>query len=100
MANTESLTVRIEKPIKRNLHHLAEMTDRSMSYHTEKALQEYIHRERERVERLSRELRAGIASLDAGKGVRMTGKMFEDVRQRGRARLAELKKQSNYSAYP
>lgn len=38
MPQTESLTVRIKNPIKRDLNELARMTDRSISYHTEKAL--------------------------------------------------------------
>ena len=61
-----------------------------MSYHTGKALDEYVHREKERIEQLSREIRAGIASLDAGKGIRMSGGLFEEVKERGRARLAKL----------
>ena len=92
MAETESLTVRIEKPIKRNLSDLARMTERSMSYHAERALSEYVHREKERLELLSQEIRTGIVSLDAGKGVRMRGVMFSEIKQRGRKRLAKLNK--------
>lgn len=90
MTETSSLTVRIKNPTKHDLNNLAKMTDRSMSYHTEKALGEYVHREKERIESLAREIHKGIVSLDAGKGIKMTGKLFEDIKQRGRNRLAKL----------
>lgn len=90
MAETESLTVRIKNPIKRDLNNLAKMTDRSMSYHTEKALEEYVYREKQRAESLVQEIRSGIVSLDAGKGIKMTSQLFEDIKQRGRKRLANL----------
>ncbi|MBU0501021.1 MAG: ribbon-helix-helix protein, CopG family [Gammaproteobacteria bacterium] len=90
MAETESLTVRIERPIKQNLSDLAKLTDRSMSYHAERALAEYVRREKGRMENLSREIETGIASLGAGKGIRMSASLFDDIKQRGRERLAEL----------
>ena len=90
MAETESLTVRIKSPIKQDLNNLAKMTDRSMSYHTEKALEEYVYREKQRAESLVQEIRSGIVSLDAGKGIKMTSQLFEDIKQRGRKRLANL----------
>jgi len=90
MIETESLTVRIERPIKQNLNDLAKLTDRSMSYHAERALGEYVRREMARLENLSREIEAGIISLEAGKGIRMSGSLFDGIKQRGRARLATL----------
>jgi predicted transcriptional regulator len=90
MIETSSLTVRIKNPTKRELNNLAKMTDRSMSYHTEKALGEYVHREKERIESLTREIHQGIVSLDAGKGIKMTGGLFDEIKQRGRNRLAKL----------
>jgi predicted transcriptional regulator len=93
ITETESLTVRIKNPIKEELNKLAKITERSMSYHTEKALKEYIYHEKERVEQLSQEVHLGINSLDAGKGIRMTSKIFDDVKKRGRERLAKLQKE-------
>ncbi|OGT90780.1 MAG: hypothetical protein A2286_01560 [Gammaproteobacteria bacterium RIFOXYA12_FULL_61_12] len=90
MAETESLTVRIERPIKQTLSDLARLTDRSMSYHAERALTEYVRWEMVRMENLSREIGAGIASLDAGKGVRMSVGLFDGIKRRGRTRLAAL----------
>jgi len=90
MSSTESLTVRIDKPIKQGLHKLSKISERSMSYHAEKALAEYVAREQARLEALSREIEAGMESLNAGKGVRMSTKMFDDIKQRGRERLEKL----------
>lgn len=61
-----------------------------MSYHAERALEEYLHRERERVECLPHEIRLGVASLDAGKGVKLTDELIENVKKRGRSRLKDL----------
>ena len=90
MSATESLTVRIKKPVKQGLGDLARLSERSMSYHAEKALAEYVAREKHRLEALAREIETGIESLNAGKGVRMNRKLFDDIKQRGRERLNEL----------
>lgn len=90
MLESLSLTVRIKGPLKRDLNELAKITERSMSYHAEKALEEYLRRERERVERLSHEIRVGVSSLDAGKGVKLSEELIENIKKRGRRRLAEL----------
>ena len=90
MTATESLTIRIEKPVKQNLSDLASKTDRSMSYHADRAISEYVSRERRRLELLAEEIHEGIASLDAGKGVRMSDSLFADIKKRGRERLKKL----------
>jgi len=93
-SSSESLTVRIDSPVKQALHELARISERSMSYHTQQALMEYVAREKMRLENLSREIEAGIRSLDAGKGIRMSAGLFEDIKQHGRQRLKELDDQT------
>lgn len=88
---SSSLTVRLKKPTKLSLIGLSKTTDRSMSYHTEKALNEYLEKEKQRVVLLREALNLGLSDLDAGKGIRMTKRTFKSIKERGRDRLSTLK---------
>ena len=47
--------------------------------------------QQEKINALRLEVKKGIASLNAGKGIEMTDDLFENIKKRGKKRIAELK---------
>ena len=64
MAETTTITVRVPLDVKDKLDRLAELTDRSRSFHTAAALADYARSELEIVEAITR----GLADSKAGRG--------------------------------
>ncbi len=62
MAATAPLNVRIDEQLKSGLQSISSATERSMAYHTEKALEEYVSREQHQLEMI----KEGIACADKG----------------------------------